>query len=57
MRSSNLAQLRVLRGAGYTGYLSFEPFAQVIGAAPDIEQRLAASMAYLSAALAASPAA
>jgi 2-keto-myo-inositol isomerase len=44
-----------LLAAGYAGYVSFEPFADEIATAPDIERRLAASMAYISAALAASP--
>ncbi len=47
-RLGNTTQLRKLLDAGYDGYASFEPFADEIGAAPDIEQRLAASMAYLS---------
>ena len=48
----NVSQLRHLLGAGYSGYVSFEPFAASICNAPDIEQRLAASMAYLSRGLA-----
>ena len=55
-RLGNIAQLRALLTAGYSGYTSFEPFAHAITTAPDIEQRLAASMAYLSAALTDSPA-
>lgn len=43
----NIPQLRTLLAAGYTGYASFEPFAEEIAAAKDIEARLAASMAYL----------
>jgi 2-keto-myo-inositol isomerase len=43
----NIPQLRTLLAAGYTGYASFEPFAEEIAAARDIESRLAASMAYL----------
>ena len=50
-RLGNVAQLRTLRAAGYSGYASFEPFASAIATAPDIEQRLASSMAYLSGAL------
>jgi 2-keto-myo-inositol isomerase len=46
-RLGNAAQLRKLLAAGYSGYASFEPFADEIAAADDIEQRLAASMAYL----------
>ncbi len=53
-RLGNVAQLRTLLAAGYSGYTSFEPFADEIATAPDIEQRLAASMAYLSTAVAAS---
>lgn len=54
-RLGNIAQLRDLLAAGYSGYASFEPFAAEIATAPDIEPRLAASMAYISAALAESP--
>jgi 2-keto-myo-inositol isomerase len=54
-RLGNIVQLRSLLAAGYAGYVSFEPFADEIATAPDIERRLAASMAYISAALAASP--
>jgi 2-keto-myo-inositol isomerase len=46
-RLGNIAQLRTLLAAGYTGYASFEPFAEEIAAAQDIEARLKASMAYL----------
>lgn len=53
-RLGNIAQLRTLVAAGYSGYASFEPFATEIATAPDIERRLAASMAYVSAAVAAS---
>ena len=52
-RLGNAAQLHTLLQAGYTGYASFEPFAEEIAAATDIEQRLAASMAYLRTAVAA----
>lgn len=52
-RLGNVAQLRTLLDAGYGGYLSFEPFAAEIGSAPDIEQRLAASMDWLREQLAA----
>lgn len=51
-RLGNVAQLRTLLAAGYAGYASFEPFADEIATATDIEPRLAASMAYLSAAVA-----
>lgn len=53
-RLGNVAQLQKLLASGYAGYLSFEPFAAHITAAADIEQRLSASMAYLSTAVAAS---
>ena len=53
-RLGNVAQLRTLLAADYCGYVSFEPFAAEIAAATDIEQRLAASLAYLSNAVAAS---
>ncbi len=46
-RLGNAAQLHKLLAAGYSGYASFEPFADEIAAADDIEQRLACSMAYL----------
>ncbi len=46
-RLGNIAQLRTLLAAGYAGHASFEPFAEEIAAAADIEARLAASMAYL----------
>lgn len=52
-RLGNAAQLNTLFNAGYTGYASFEPFAEEIAAATDIEQRLASSMAYLRSAVAA----
>ncbi|MEO6103292.1 MAG: TIM barrel protein [Pseudoxanthomonas sp.] len=51
-RLDNATQLRTLLAAGYAGYISFEPFADQIATAPDIEQRLSASMAYVSAAVA-----
>lgn len=53
-RLGTVAQLRTLTGAGYAGWVSFEPFATAITTARDIERRLAQSMAYLSAAVAAS---
>lgn len=52
-RLGNAAQLNTLLNAGYAGYVSFEPFAEEIAAAQDIEQQLAASMAYLIEAVAA----
>jgi len=46
-RLGNIPQLRKLLAAGYEGHASFEPFAEEIAVAQDIEARLAASMAYL----------
>lgn len=43
----NIAQLRTLLAAGYTGYASFEPFAEEIAAAQDVEARLTASIAFM----------
>lgn len=51
-RLGNAAQINTLFQAGYTGLCSFEPFAEEIAAASDIEQRLASSMAYLNQAVA-----
>jgi 2-keto-myo-inositol isomerase len=51
-RLGNAAQLNTLMRGGYEGYASFEPFAEEIAAATNIEQRLATSMAYLSQAVA-----
>ncbi|MEN9893183.1 MAG: hypothetical protein RLY78_3478 [Pseudomonadota bacterium] len=51
-RLGNVAQIRRLLAAGYGGLLSFEPFADEIGRATDIEARLAASMDWLRAQLA-----
>lgn len=53
-RLGNIAQLRALLDASYKGVVSFEPFADAIITASDIEQQLARSMHYLSAAVAAS---
>ena len=52
-RLGNAAQLNTLLNAGYKGYASFEPFAEEIAAAVDIEAQLAASMRYLRTAVAA----
>lgn len=51
-RLGNAVQLNTLFKAGYQGYASFEPFAEEIAAATNIEKRLADSMAYLSQAVA-----
>lgn len=53
-RLGNAAQLRTLLDAGYRGVVSFEPFADDVIVAVDIERQLARSMDYLSAAMAAS---
>jgi 2-keto-myo-inositol isomerase len=52
-RLANAAQIRRLLDAGYRGYASYEPFAEEIAAANDIEQRLRDSMGYLQQAVAA----
>jgi 2-keto-myo-inositol isomerase len=52
-RLGNLPQLRTLLDAGYSGFVSYEPFAEEIAAATDIEARLAASMAHLQSGVAA----
>jgi 2-keto-myo-inositol isomerase len=52
-RLGNIPQLRTLLDAGYTGFVSYEPFAEEIAAATDIEARLASSMAHLQAGVAA----
>lgn len=54
-RLGNVAQLARLRAGGYAGLVSFEPFADAIGRAGDIEARLALSMRHLQAALDARP--
>lgn len=50
-RLGNAEQLATLFKAGYNGYASFEPFAEEIAAATDIEQRLASSMSWLQGAV------
>ncbi|WP_321936996.1 TIM barrel protein [Paraburkholderia sp. J8-2] len=50
-RLGNVRQLAVLRARGYRGYASYEPFADEIAQASDIEQRLAASMSHIREAL------
>jgi 2-keto-myo-inositol isomerase len=47
-RLGNIAQLRRLLATGYAGYVSYEPFAEEIAAAADIESQLGASMAHLN---------
>lgn len=46
-RLGNLPQLRRLLDLGYTGLVSFEPFADSVASAADIEAQLAASMAFI----------
>ncbi len=46
-RLGNAEQLAHLLSAGYAGYASFEPFAEEIAAAGNIEERLAQSMRHL----------
>ena len=55
-RLGTVRQLHRLLSAGYAGELSFEPFADAIARADDIEDRLARSMQYLGLALAESAA-
>lgn len=50
----NVHQLQQLLAGGYTGYVSFEPFADAVTQSADIEPQLRASMDYLCAAVAAS---
>ena len=53
-RLDTVGQLRTLLADGYRGAVSFEPFANAVITAGDIEPQLALGMAYLSAAVAAS---
>ncbi len=48
----NVAQIRALRAAGYTGPISYEPFAPSVHALPDAKPALAASMAFITAGVA-----
>ncbi|TKC92712.1 xylose isomerase [Trinickia terrae] len=48
-RLDNVGQLNTLFARGYRGHVSFEPFAQIIAGAADIETRLRDSIAYLRA--------
>ena len=43
----NAAQIDTLLSTGYSGYLSFEPFAESVHALADIQQALGASIAHL----------
>ncbi len=49
----NVAQIRALRAGGYTGPVSFEPFAASVHAFADAKGPLAASMEFIAAGLAA----
>ncbi|VVO24964.1 TIM barrel protein [Pseudomonas fluorescens] len=48
----NAAQIDTLLSSGYTGYLSFEPFAESVHGLVDIEQAIGASMEHLKHSLA-----
>jgi len=48
----NAAQIETLLSTGYSGYLSFEPFADSVHGLADIEQAIGASMDHLKNALA-----
>ena len=50
-RIGNIAQLRALRAGGYSGAVSFEPFAASVHDSPTIEADLRASLAYVKAGL------
>jgi 2-keto-myo-inositol isomerase len=50
-RIDNIGQLRALRAGGYSGPLSFEPFAASVHDSQTIEVDLAASVAYVTAGL------
>jgi 2-keto-myo-inositol isomerase len=52
-RLGNIAQIRKLLADGYAGYVSYEPFAEEIAAAANIEAQLATSMAHIAQAVAA----
>ncbi|MNY64822.1 hypothetical protein D3C86_2019910 [compost metagenome] len=43
----NSAQIDTLLSSGYSGYLSFEPFAESVHGLADIEQAIGASMDHL----------
>lgn len=51
-RLGNIRQLKELLSRGYQGAFSFEPFAEEIAAATDIESRLKSSMAFIQSSLA-----
>ncbi len=47
----NAAQIETLLSSGYSGYLSFEPFADSVHSLADVREALGASMAHLQASL------
>lgn len=52
-RVGNIAQLRELRSAGYTGFVSMEPFSPAVQNDPDLTAHLRASLEYVSSLLSA----
>ena len=50
-RLKNIDQIKSLLDGGYSGFLSFEPFAENLHAITDIDPRIRESIAYLKAAL------
>ena len=46
-RLGNISQIRTLLARGYTGCISYEPFAEEVAASASIEQELRASIAFL----------
>jgi 2-keto-myo-inositol isomerase len=52
-RLGNVAQIRALRAAGYSGHLSFEPFAEELRTLRDPARAIAESMQFIEAQLAA----
>ena len=48
-RVANIAQLQALKAAGYTGFISMEPFAPAVQADPNLAQHLRASLDYVAA--------
>ena len=50
-RIDTVGQIAALRGSGYDGVFSFEPFAPGVHGAPDLEAELSSSMTWISEAL------
>ena len=48
-RVGNIAQIQALKTAGYTGFVSMEPFSPAVQNDPDLAQRLRASLDYVAA--------